>query len=381
MGDKLENLVELLGQWSVGTEPLYRLLATALRQAIGEKYLPPGSRLPPERKLARALAISRSTVVAAYEVLRHQELVESRQGSGTVIKVSKAQTEAISNRGYPSKLSRQLKEEVPGYRKPQMVDFATGTIAGLKEMVKKASKFKPEGLDNLLSDGGYSPAGLPALRQALARWFTEAGLPTQEDQILITTGAQQAITLATQLFTTRGELVALDNPSFLGAIDIFKAFGTRLEGVSFSNTASGIELLENTVRSRLPRLIYLMPTFQNPTGSVLTTVQRRRLAVLSEELQLPVIEDHTLSFFELNTKTPPPRPIASFAEVNSRILTIGSLSKLLWAGLRIGWVRGSASIIASLTRVKLVDDLGSPILDQAIAARLIPHLGQAQKLR
>jgi DNA-binding transcriptional MocR family regulator len=110
-------------------------------------------------------------------------------------------------------------------------------------------------------------------------------------------------------------------------------------------------------------------------------VQRRRIAALSEELQLPVIEDHTLSFFELNTKTPPPRPIASFAEVNSRILTIGSLSKLLWAGLRIGWVRGSASIIASLTRVKLVDDLGSPILDQAIAARLIPHLGQAQKLR
>ncbi len=381
MRNELEILIDLLGKWSVGTQPLYRLLADALRQAIHEQYLAGGSKLPPERNLAMALAISRSTVVAAYEVLRHEELVESLQGSGTIIKASKVRRDAVSSSGNQSNLSRQLNQEVPGYRKPEMVDFATGTIAGLKEMVKKASKFTSEELIDLLGDSGYSPAGLPILRQALASWFTEDGLATHEDQILITTGTQQAVTLITQLYTRRGDLVALDNPSFLGTIDIFKAFGTRLMGIPFSPAVSGVDILEHQARINSPRLLYLMPTFQNPTGYVLPSTQRRRLAALAEELQFPIIEDHTLSFFELTNKTSPPGPIAGFAGADNKVLTVGSLSKLFWAGLRVGWVRGSASIIANLTRLKLVNDLGSPILDQAIAARLISQVSQAQKLR
>lgn len=378
MDNSLDGLVDLLGKWPVGKEPLYRLLANALGQAIREQYLPAGSKLPPERHLARALAISRSTVVAAYELLRQEELVESRQGSGTVIKALKARRNTTSTE---SKLFRQFSAEVPGYRKPELVDFATGTLASLKETVKKAARFKQEEMDALLNDGGYSQAGLPLLRQELARWYTDSGLPTTEDQLLITTGTQQAVTLLTQLFLKRGDLAALDNPSFLGTIDILKTFGARLTGIPFSATPNGIDQLENLARHTPPRLLYLMPTFQNPAGFVLPAAQRRRIAALSDELQLPVIEDHTLSFFELNNKLPPPRPIASFAGIDNKVFVVGSLSKLFWAGLRVGWVRGAPSTIASLTRLKLVNDLGSPILEQFIAARLIPEIHSAQRLR
>jgi DNA-binding transcriptional MocR family regulator len=378
MDDELEKLVGALGNWSVGKEPLYRLLASSLRQAIKERYLPAGAKLPPERHLAQALAISRSTVVAAYRLLREEELVESRQGSGTVVRASRVSSNNLS---YHSKLSRQLTQEIPGYRQPQMVDFATGTIGGLKELVKKETKFKAEELHRLLGEGGYSAAGLFSLRQALARWFTQTGLATQEDQILITTGTQQAISLLAQLFTRRGDYVLLDNPSFLGAIDVFKAFGTRLKGISFLDAEPGVAALENLVRSVPLRLFYLMPTFQNPTGYVLTANQRAHIAFLSTELQLPVIEDHTLSYFELTNQNPPPKPIACYGPEGHKIITIGSLSKLVWAGLRVGWVRGPASVIAELTRLKVINDLGSSILDQAITARLLTRLAEAQRLR
>jgi DNA-binding transcriptional MocR family regulator len=136
--------------------------------------------------------------------------------------------------------------------------------------------------------------------------------------------------------------------------------------------------LKETVARTAPRLIYLMPTFQNPTGAVLPEAGRRALARLSRELQIPIVEDNTLADLSLGTQPPP--PIAAF-DAAAPILTIGSLSKLFWGGLRIGWIRASEDILARITRLKIMADLGGSLIGQLIAVRLMAEAERVKGIR
>jgi DNA-binding transcriptional MocR family regulator len=121
-----------------------------------------------------------------------------------------------------------------------------------------------------------------------------------------------------------------------------------------------------------------MPTFQNPTGTVTSEPVRRALARVSEETRIPIVEDMALA--DLHLGPPPPRPIAAFGG-EAPILTVGSLSKLVWGGLRVGWVRASEALIDRLARFKAVNDLGGPALSQAVAARVLPLVPQIREVR
>jgi DNA-binding transcriptional MocR family regulator len=136
--------------------------------------------------------------------------------------------------------------------------------------------------------------------------------------------------------------------------------------------------LKETVTRAAPRLIYLMPTFQNPTGAVLPEASRRALARLSRDLQIPIVEDNTLADLSLGPK--PPAPIASF-DAAAPILTIGSLSKLFWGGLRIGWIRASEEIVTRITRLKIMADLGGSLVGQLIAVRLLAEAEKVKAIR
>ena len=217
--------------------------------------------------------------------------------------------------------------------------------------------------------------GLPALRQAIARHLTRSGMETSEEQVLVTHGAQQAIGLAGSLFLERGDAVVVENPTYLGSIDIFTGLAARLVSVPVGGDAAWVARLKETVSRAAPRLIYLMPTFQNPTGAVLPVAVRRALARLSRELQIPIVEDNTLA--DLSLGAPPPPPIASFDDA-APVLTIGSLSKLFWGGLRIGWIRASEEIRARITRLKIMADLGGSLIGQLVAVRL---LGEAERVK
>ena len=167
----------------------------------------------------------------------------------------------------------------------------------------------------------------------------------------------------------------VENPTYLGSIDIFTGLSARLVSVPVGADAAWISRLKGTVTRAAPRLIYLMPTFQNPTGAVLPWRCRRALARLSRELQIPIVEDNTLA--DLSLGSPPPAPIASF-DAKAPILTIGSLSKLFWGGLRIGWIRASEEILARVARLKIMADLGGSLLGQLAAVRL---LGEAERVK
>src|SRR4030095_8037966 len=177
------------------------------------------------------------------------------------------------------------------------------------------------------------------------------------------------------LLLERADAVIVESPTDLGSIDIFSGLAARLVSVPVGGDAAWVSLVKETVARTAPRLIYLMPTFQNPTGAVLPAAGRRALARLSRELQIPIVEDNTLA--DLSLGAPPPAPIASF-DLEAPILTIGSLSKLFWGGLRIGWIRGSEEILARVTRLKIMADLGGSLIGQLVAVRL---LAEAERVR
>lgn len=360
-----------LGSWSDGPGPVYRRLSAAIAAAIERGELESGTRLPAERVLAGALAVSRTTVVSAYENLRGEGRVESRRGSGTRVRGSPARGPGLRLREDPSGSFRRH----PVYR--SLVDGSSGTIEFLGAhlpapdlLAREALRIDSKALRELTRGPGYLPMGLPSLRQAIARHLAGWGVPTTADQVMVTHGAQQAIGLAGALFLERGDTVVVENPTYLGSIDIFAGLGARLATVGVGGDAAWTASLQDAVVRSSARLVYLMPTFHNPTGAVMPEACRRALARFSAKRQVPILEDNTLADLSLGPR--PPAPIAAY-DPAAPVLTVGSLSKLYWGGLRIGWIRGSEEILARITRLKIMADLGGSLIGQLVALRLLGH--------
>jgi DNA-binding transcriptional MocR family regulator len=258
-----------------------------------------------------------------------------------------------------------------------IVDFLGTHLPGLGALADRFLS-ADDGPADWAREPGYFPLGLPELRRAIARHLSRGGLPTAEDQVLVTSGAQQAIGLVAALFLRRGDEVALEDPTYLGAIDIFQEVGARLIPIPVGNDGLRLDALRETLGTDRPRLIYAMPTFQNPTGAVLPESGRRRLARLCEERGIPLVEDNTLAELALDGEPPP--PVAAFA-AKAPILTIGSLSKLVWAGLRIGWVRAAEPVIARLAPRKTIGDLGSSVPSQVAALKFFRDAERIRALR
>ena len=378
MKQELVSLVQTLGAWDAGEGPLYERLSARLKSVIDKGEILPGSNLPPERKLAERLGISRTTVVLAYQRLREAGHVESRQGSGTWVRRSgrdqrpSPQESDVSSTFRRNVVFRSLLEH-----DDDTIGFVGAHVPALPMVQEAFREIAKQPWADITGESGYSPMGWPPLRQALAQQLTRSGLRTSADQLLITSGAQQAISLVAGMLVPRGETVVAEDPTYIGAIDVFSAAGARILTVPAG--AEGMEpaRLRRTLEAR-PRLLYLAPTFHNPTGATLPERSRRELAALSAELQIPVVEDLALAGLSLVREIP--LPVAAFAK-DAPVLTIGSLSKLFWSGLRLGWIRGPQDLIARLSRWKALADLGSPWPTQAMAVRLLAETAAAEKQR
>ncbi len=370
------ELVGVLGKWSDGEGPVYRRLARGLTAAMERGEIEAGARLPSERSLAAALALSRTTVVSAYEELRDRELVESRRGSGTRARGAVSRGPGLRLREDPSGSFRRH----PVYRSlvegpGDTIEFLGAHLPAPDMLPRELSRLDEKALRELARGPGYMPMGLPALRAAIARHLTGWGVPTGEEQVLVTHGAQQAIGLAGALFLERGDAVVVEDPTYLGSIDIFTGLGARLLPVPVGADLAWVARLKDLVARAAPRLVYLMPTFHNPTGAVMPEACRRALARLSREMRVPILEDNTLA--DLSLAGRPPAPIAAF-DPAAPVLTVGSLSKLFWGGLRIGWIRASEELVARITRLKIMADLGGSVVGQLGAVRL---LAEAERVR
>lgn len=369
-------LVQQLGGWSKKAGPIHGRLEFALEKAIQQGILLPGTRLPAERKLAQALAVSRTTVVTAYNNLRAAGWLESRLGSGTWIAAGRAAHARHS--AHASALEGSPLVNLLSAGDSEAVDFGVATPKPLAGLPRSLYSISPEVQEALLAERNYMPFGLPALRDAIARYYRQMGIPTETEQILVTAGAQQAISLVTGLYVQRGDTVLAENPTYFGALQAFRLAGARLVALSVGARHVVPSGLRDRILAHGPRLVYLTPTHQNPTGVVMPELARRDIARLSEEFGIPVVEDCTLADLEIDDKTP--KPVAAHAP-DGNVLSIGSLSKLYWAGLRVGWVRATAGVISQLARLKSTTDLGSPLITQVLGSQLLSELSQAKALR
>lgn len=352
------ELSERLGRWSAGRGPLWLLLARRLRSLIDDGDLPPGTPLPPDRALAAVLAVGRSTVVQAYDLLVGEERVVRRQGSGTWV-AGEPRDEGGRTTSEPMFL--HLLQPRDG-----VVMLACAAPMGPPQQVAAAFARVGGELAGVTGDIGYHPLGHPALRAAIARHYDRRGVPTTPDQVLVTTGGQQALWLVARALVQPGDHVVVETPTYPGALEAFRERAAVLVPLPV-----GLPGLDAAARHRRPALAYVIPTFQNPTGSVLPSPARDRLASAAAGVGIPLLEDEVLAELPFDADAPVPDPLA---RRNDDVIGVGSLSKLVWGGLRVGWVRARPALIHRLARLRSVHDLGGSIPAQLAAVDLLADL-------
>jgi len=364
-----QALADLLGRWPAADGPLYRLLAARIGRLADTGELPPGIRLPPERSLATALAVSRNTIALAYQVLRDDGMAESRQGSGTRL-MPHLITPAAAHRanGY---FAGMLGDAVAIDLSIGAVDCAPAVAEALQSPHDVLGERE---LARLTVGTGYLPYGLAELRTAIASMLTTAhSVPTSAAEVLVTTGAQQALGLMVQSEVTPGQAVVTEDPTFPGFLDVVQRAGGRLVGVPPGDVAR----IADAVAAHRPALVYLIPSFHNPTGALLPAAARLDMVELARRHpDVTFIDDLAIAELPLDDGPlgggqPPPPPLAALAPRLPNVVAVGSFSKSYWGGLRTGWVRAPEGIIARLAAAKAAADLGSPPFQQAILARLV----------
>ncbi|WP_336210435.1 aminotransferase-like domain-containing protein [Nonomuraea sp. LPB2021202275-12-8] len=361
------DLVDRLGRWASGRGPLYLLLAARLRALIDDGVLPPDEPLPPDRTLAGRLAVSRGTVVAAYDLLQQQGRVVRRRGSGTRV----AALDLPATRATDGVTANPLLLHI--LHPPDGV--ALLTCAAPDDPPPELAQAYADAIEGLagLRDLGYQPAGNAALREAVAAYYRGRGLPTTAQEIIVTTGAQQALTLLSGLLVSPGDTVLTESPTYPGALEVFRHAAAVVRPVTLDPPG-----LAAASRERRPALVYAVPTASNPTGSVMDTGSRRRLAAFAAEHDVPLIDDEVCAELCFSGDTPP--PVASYAS-GEQVVTIASLSKVVWGGLRIGWIRAPAPLVSRLARLRAVHDLGGEVVGQLAAAALLRRLEDIRRAR
>jgi DNA-binding transcriptional MocR family regulator len=361
-------LTDLLGRWLVADGPLYRLLAARIARLADTGELPAGLRLPAERDLAGALSVSRNTVAAAYQVLRDEGMAESRQGAGTRIVPHRTTPAAVHRaNGFFAALLEEAVVEAD--LSLAAVDCAPQVAAALTDPQSLLDRAE---LDAVTRTSGYFPHGLPALRAAIAAHLTERlGLRATPAQIIVTSGAQQALDLLIRSEVLPGQPVAVEDPTYPGILDALHRAGAAVIGLPDSGHGLDPGRLEHVVRTHRPALVYLIPAYQNPTGLIMSAGTRHRVAAIAAaHPDTLFVDDMTLAELPLRDGPRLP-PLAALGPSRPNMVSVGSLSKLYWGGLRTGWIRGSEGLIARLAAAKAAADQGSAAFGQAIAAALL----------
>jgi DNA-binding transcriptional MocR family regulator len=368
------QLARLLGsQRTAGSQagrrvPAYRALADGIRLLVLEGRVPVAARLPAERELAAALIVSRTTVTTAYEALRTDGFLESRRGAGSWTVVPAGNP--LPTRGL---------EPLPPEAADTMIDLGCAALPAPEPWLTRAFQSALADLPPYAHTHGDYPAGIPALRQALAERYTARGVPTMPEQIMITTGAMGAVAAICRLLAPRGERIAVEHPSYANILQLMRESGTRLVPVAMADHHTGWDLpaWHRTLRAAAPRMAYVVADFHNPTGALATEDQRRELVTAARAAGTALVVDESMADLALDPAlvSQPPRPVAAFDPGGSTVITVGSASKAFWAGLRIGWVRATPELIRSLVAARAYADLGSPLFEQLAIAWLMADEG------
>ena len=357
-----DRTAALLGT-AADRSPAYLGIADGLRLLIADGRIPLGTRLPSERDLTTALGVSRTTVTRAYAHLKELGYLASRQGSGSVAQLPA--TVAVGD---------LLLNPQPGAAgRIDLTCAAPVAPTGVAAAYEKALAELP----CHLPESGYYPSGLPALREAVARRYDERGLPTDPDQILITSGALSALAIVVRAYVDTGDRVLMESPTYPNAIATLRSARARIAGADIDQSGWATSSVVDSLRQVRPAAAYLMPDFHNPTGQLMLDEQRARLASVLRRGKVLTIVDESMAEMAID-EVEHPLPFAAHAPDT---ISLGSASKSFWGGLRIGWVRVPPSRMGAVVAARLSLDLGAPVLEQLALVHLMAERKQVLDVR
>lgn len=338
---------------------------------------PPGARLPAERQLAEQRGVHRSTAAAAYAELGARGLVEPRRGSGTFVTgdlwgVAPDWTRSLNGSAFrPTEpLLRRVHE---ARMRPDIVDFSQAD-PGIENYPHALLREASEAAMGK-TGWGYAPiAGVPALREAIARYAqARCSVPVAPESVLVTAGAQQALYLMARAVLRPGDAIAIEQPSYYYSLSLFQSSGIRLFPVQTDGEGILPDALDAVIRRHRPAMVWLNPTYHNPTSASMSLERRAAALELCRRWNTPVVEDDAFSDLRVAGAPPAAPPLKSLDP--QRVVYVGTLSKIAAPGLRIGWLIAPDPLLRRLSDAKGQMDLGAPRLTQAVAAELLDHPG------
>ena len=355
-----------------GKKAIYKQLAEFIEDGIVDGTFPPDKPLPSERQLAKEFNLNRSTVVAAYDELESNGLIERNRGSGTTISKD---IWGITKKRIPSwnryieagsflpnlPVNQKIRKKTVEHK---VINLASGELS--EDLFPMKSLREITSTRSFIGSLGYDhPQGYEILRKTIVKHVKQfRKIDTDASSILITSGAQQALYLVVQCLLKPGDSIAIEDPSYAYNLPIFKSAGIKPFLLPIDDHGvNPDDLLELHKKHRI-RMIFLNPSFQNPTGAFLSMERRKAILEISSEYGIPVIEDDPYS---LTSFTGEEVSTLKSMDVHGNVLYISSLSKIVASGLRIGWIIGPKPVIERLSDAKQQIDFGHAGFTQWIA--------------
>jgi GntR family transcriptional regulator/MocR family aminotransferase len=365
---------------------LARQIQAHLERLIRERLLAPGVKLPATRELAHTLSVNRATVALAYEELVAAGWARAHVGQGTFVADRAGDIPRLPVRApaphpvdWSSLFSRSSEvvaadgararsNSASGPFPDALVSFAGGMpdsglfpIEGFRRVLNQVVREEGEALLQYHPAGGYPP-----LRRYLATYLMRFGIEAPPEHILIVNGSQQGFDLIARTLLDPGDTVAIEQPTYPRAIQVFRAFGAQLVSAPWDAGGLRLDVLERLVERHVPKLIYCQPTAHNPTGLAMSAEARRQLLALAGHHQVPIVED---GFDGSLSYEPRPASPLKAADRDGLVIYIGTFSKVLFPGLRLGWLVASPVVLERLQAAKQLADLHTSALLQAAVYR------------
>ncbi|MGF1589023.1 MAG: PLP-dependent aminotransferase family protein [Pleurocapsa sp.] len=359
-------------------KPIYLQIRDRFSRLIKLGTLSTGERLPSIRSLANSIQVNKLTVIEAYSILEADGLIHARPGSGYFVNARSALSlpaqsnfSPIQEVVIPEKKSVSFFEiyqlSVQVKSQPEAIDFSSGfpISSGLKDLQRHARRAMKQVTETLFN---YDfPQGQLILRQRITKMLIQLGLEVSADDLIITNGSKQGLSLVMNHYLQPGDWIVTESPTYYGTLDIIANIGARIIGIPMQSSGMNLELLEQYLKSHRPKLIYTVSTLQNPTGITTTLQHRQKLLALAEQYECIILEDN--AYEGLNFQPVPP-PIKSLDRSDSVIYT-GTFSKTLMPGLRVGYLLATGKYYQPLLEQKLFHDLHVSTVSQAIVSEYL----------
>lgn len=355
------------------TEPIYIQIYSSIKEMIKQGMLPGESKLPSSRELAELLKVGRSTVINAYELLESEGFIFTEKGKGTFIQkgnINKAHScnvnweENINNYAQNAEVLDIMKHEV--LYKRGMISFKSiapdETLFDIEELKRSFLNLISIEEGKIFNYGyarGYKP-----LIELLMEYMKKKGVDTENKSILITNGFTEAFDLILSSIMEKGDTILCENPTHNTAIKQMKLHGLNILGVTISKDGLDIKELQDTLKNHSIRAAYMVPSYHNPTGTVMTYEKRKLVYELLTEYSIPLIEDGFTE--ELQHLGAHIAPLAAISGKGNSVVYIGSFSKVLLPGMRLGWIFADNKLVDILESVKRSRNIHTSFLDQGI---------------